>query len=467
MQHKRWLYLLLLIPLTLTWLGVLLELPVWVGYRTSWSAGFWIALYSATSFESDALMGYIKFGVAPLMILATIMYIVGCWAIWRTSKSLNLRTILITLIANIVLLLPFIIPNTPASLVSEAVGAAKQTNYIKKHNGDSYNFTYNACRRENNSLPELYVFALGESLRYDNLSLNGIYNRHTTPLLERQEALCLYSNYYSTATLTQYALPILLTGISPENYKQHFERKTFISPLHEVGFYTALVTQHAQLLNTDLFAYLKNDFDTIIVVAHDSLIAPTINLIAQIEGNVFIMAHYLGNHFFYNNHPDDYYKWLPDYNLTPNAKNDSLFWNAYDNSVLYTDKILVDAIKTLEANHKQSALLFTSDHGDYLKEYIGGHGMSQKPTKDEYHVPLMVWYSNEYKEAYPEKVANLIKHKDAPVCADHVFWSVLDMADIRIDSTLQQEGMSVFGDTLLPHRRTLLLPDGRSVLTLD
>ena len=31
----------------------------------------------------------------------------------------------------------------------------------------------------------------------------------------------------------------------------------------------------------------------------------------------------------------------------------------------------------------------------------------------------------------------------------------------------QQEGMSIFGDMLFPHQRTLLLPDGKSVMSLD
>jgi glucan phosphoethanolaminetransferase (alkaline phosphatase superfamily) len=117
--------------------------------------------------------------------------------------------------------------------------------------------------------------------------------------------------------------------------------------------------------------------------------------------------------------------------------------------------------------HRIAAWLFVSDHGEYISPKVSGHGHTYHPTKEEYHVPLMVWYSDEYKETFPNKVANVIKHKDYPACADHVFWSVLDMAGIRIDSTLQQVGVSIFGDTLLPHQRTLLLPDGESVMMLD
>ena len=77
----------------------------------------------------------------------------------------------------------------------------------------------------------------------------------------------------------------------------------------------------------------------------------------------------------------------------------------------------------------------------------------------------MVWYSDEYKEAYPNKVANVKEHKHESVCADYVFWSVLGMTNIRIDKALQQEGKSIFEEQLKYKDRTLLLPDGeRSII---
>ena len=41
---------------------------------------------------------------------------------------------------------------------------------------------------------EIYVFGIGESLRYDNLSLNGQYERTTTPRLEALDNLMLFDN---------------------------------------------------------------------------------------------------------------------------------------------------------------------------------------------------------------------------------------------------------------------------------
>jgi glucan phosphoethanolaminetransferase (alkaline phosphatase superfamily) len=363
------------------------------------------------------------------------------------------------------LLLPFVLP-VQNSLLHEILCVVRQVNNIKNYQNDNADFEYHAYRDSVDS-NEVYVLSIGESVRYKNLSLNGSYPRNTTPLLEQQSNLCLYSDYYANATLTQHALPMLLTDVSCRNFEWHFGRKTIAAAFHETGFRTALISHRAQLMNNGYHDYLAKDFDTVVFVAHDSLIASEIAKIVKNNAKNFIVTHYLGNHMFYTNRTEDCLVWRPDYNADPKAKSDSLFLNAYDNSLLYTDRLLTNEIETLKQMHRLAAWLFVSDHGEYISPKVSGHGHTYHPTKEEYHVPLMVWYSDEYKETFPNKVANVIKHKDYPACADHVFWSVLDMAGIRIDSTLQQVGVSIFGDTLLPHQRTLLLPDGESVMMLD
>lgn len=365
----------------------------------------------------------------------------------------------------VVLAAPFVLLGVTNSLLHEILCVVRQVNNIKNYQNDNADFEYHAYRDSVDS-NEVYVLSIGESVRYKNLSLNGSYPRNTTPLLEQQSNLCLYSDYYANATLTQHALPMLLTDVTCGDFEQHFGRKTIAAAFHETGFRTALISHLAQLTNNGYHDYLAKDFDTVVFVAHDSLIAAEIGKIAKNNAKLFIVTHYLGNHMFYTNRTEDCLVWRPDYNADPKAENDSLFLNAYDNSLLYTDRLLNKEIETLKQTKEICAWLFVSDHGEYISPKVSGHGHTYHPTKEEYHVPLMVWYSDEYKEAYPDRVANAFMHKDEPVCADHVFWSVLDMADIRIDSTLQQDGLSVFEEEVKYKGRTLLLPDGKTIMEL-
>lgn len=466
-SHAIGLKVLLLIAVVVAWLCALVEVTTLVSYRNFFTAGEIFAWITANGYEEGDIISYCLRYVWPYWLLCTIVFGgVGCLVIRLLNQQKTWTAVVACLVA-IGILVPMAILPTHANLFHEYLCVKQQIRAIEAHKNENRSFQYNALRTDTQNTQEIYVLAIGESVRYKNFSLNGIYERATTPLLDRQTNVCLYSDYFANATLTQHAMPMLLTSSTATAFRQHYQYKTIAEAFKETGFTTALISHRAQLMNNGYHDYLAQDFDTTIFVTHDSLIAPVIEQLAQRANKLFVVTNYLGNHMFYTNRTEDCLVWRPDYNADSRCKNDSLFLNAYDNSLLYTDRILSGEIETLQKNDVICAWLFISDHGEYIDERVSGHGFSYNPTKDEYHVPLMVWYSDEYQAAYPDKVANMMRHKDAPVCADHIFWSVLDMAGIRIDSTLHQDGMSIFGDTLLPHTRQLLLPDGKSIMTLD
>lgn len=446
----------------LIWVVGMVEVTTLASYRHYFTAGELFAWVIANNYEVSDIAHY----CLQNNILPYIGYTVLCVGILLLFRYLaKHRKMILGIVLWFIILFPFLYPASPLNLLREVSYVYTQVRNIDLYSENNVHFTYNAHKPSTDS-KEVYVYAIGESLRYNNLSLNGVYHRETTPLLANQSNLCLYSNCYANSTLTQHALPLLLTSAEADSFLSHFDQKTIAAAFDETGFRTVLISHRAQLMNNGYHDYLAADFDTTIWVEHDSLIAPKLGEEMAKDDKLFVVTHYLGNHMFYTNRTQDYLIWRPDYNADPKIKSDSLFINAYDNSVRYTDYLLTDAIRYMAQTHRPSAWFFISDHGEYIDHRVSGHGHTYHPTKEEYHVPLIVWYSDEYKEAYPEKVGNVYRHKDKPVCADHVFWSVLDMADIRIDSTVQQEGMSIFGDTLLPHKRTLLLPDGKTVMEL-
>ena len=453
--------------LVLLWLAVMIELTTLVSYHNFFTAGELFAWVTANGYETGDIAQYCMRYVWLYWVLWSLVCATGAWFIWRCVHIGNMKRIYLCVGIEIALLFPFTILPFPSNIVRESIYVRQQIRNIRNHQNDSQSFTYKAYKRSSIEKQEVYVLAIGESVRYANWSLDGTYPRKTAPHLEQQSNLYLYSDYYANATLTQHALPMLFTPVTTDSFNDHFHYKTIAAAFAEAGFRTALVSHRAQLMNNEYHNYLAQDFDTVLFVAHDSLIASAVANLAKHTPELFVVTHYLGNHMFYTNRTTDCLVWHPDYNADPKAKSDSLFLNAYDNSLLYSDKLLNDALVELDSAKVVCSWIFVSDHGEYISSKVSGHGYTYHPTRDEYHVPLMTWYSDEYAEAYPEKVANMYRHKDNPLCADHVFWSVLDMAGIRIDSTLQQEGMSIFGDTLLPHQRTLLLPDGKSIMNLD
>ncbi len=466
-SRKEVLCVVLLTVLIAECVATLIETTTLVSYENWFTAGEIFAWITANRFETNDIADYCLRYVWPYWIVCSLIYLGIGVLVWWLTVVKNTLLARYTAIGIIVFLaVPFALPGVTNSLANEIACVARQIRNIEKHQNDNDSFRYNSVRQEPAVDKEIYVLSLGESVRYKNLSLNGTYNRETTPLLGKQTDLVLYSDYYANATLTQHALPMLLTDAQTDDFEQHFGKKTIAAAFSETGFKTALVSHRAQLMNNGYHDYLAKNFDTVVFVKHDSLIAPALSNLAKKNDKLFVVTHYLGNHMFYTNRTEDCLVWRPDYNADPKTKSDSLFLNAYDNSLRYTDRLLNKEIETLKQTHRVAAWLFVSDHGEYISPKVSGHGHTYHPTKEEYHVPLMVWYSDEYKEAHPEKVVNLIIHKDEPVCADHVFWSVLDMANIRIDSTLQQEGLSVFEEEVKYKGRTLLLPDGKTIMEL-
>lgn len=453
--------------LTLAWLCSMIEITTLVSYRNCFTAGELFAWVTANGYEVNDIVGYCLRYVWPYWTICSLIYIGLCWGVWRGMRSEKRGIRITTYIVSICLLIPFAAPFVPHNLLAEVLCVRHQIKMIEKHKGDNAYFIYNAYPADTIATKQVYVLSIGESLRYENISLNEEYERKTMPLLAKQGNLCLYTNYYANATLTQHALPLLLCGVEAEDFTEHYSRKTIAKAMSEAGYRTALISHKAQLMNNDYHNYLAADFDTVVMVAHDSLITPALETLLKKEERLFVVTHYLGNHMFYTNRKEEDLIWRPDYNADRNVESDSLFLNAYDNSIRYTDKMLSRELEVLKKQEGVCGWMFVSDHGEYISERVSGHGHTYNPTKNEYHVPLIVWTNEQYRETYPTKSENVQRHKDEAVCADHVFWSVLDMAGVKIDEELQQDGMSIFGDTLLPHTRNLLLPNGRSIIDLN
>ncbi len=327
------------------------------------------------------------------------------------------------------------------------------------------------------SYREVYVMAIGESLRYSSLSLNGNYLRSTTPQLERIDNLLLFDNYYSQGCLTMLSVPMLVTRATPENFDLCYAERSIVEPFRECGFCTFAIVCCNLLADEK---YLTDGVDSLIVVPNrmenghavsgDKTIAHIVDSLVTEHEKVFVLMQFLGNHSYYTNYEAEYDIYRPNSNTctaAERANSDSLFINSYDNCTRYTDYVLSSIIRTIDRPNTMAAFAFVSDHGENLCKSGGGHGGDCSPKKDEYHVPFLFWYSADYAEYYPEKVAAAKAHKSAPINGDCMFYSVCDMAGISLDSAYSELSWSVFSADFVPHTRWVLTPDGVTAIRVE
>ena len=247
---------------------------------------------------------------------------------------------------------------TPYNVVFQSINTVKELNK-RKYIEHTSQISFGAHQKTTTSQKEVYLFAIGESLRYDNLSLNGKYARSTTPLLEQKRNLILFHNYYSQACLTMYSVPQLVTRATPDNYDLNFKERSIVEPFRECGFKTYTIVSQTNLLSYE--KYLSNGVDSLIIVPNivqngeiimgDKTMVHIVDSLMQQHDKLFIMMQFLGNHSFFTNYEKEFDIYKPNSNSCTDEErmtSDSLLINAYDNSILYTDWVLSSIIDVID-----------------------------------------------------------------------------------------------------------------------
>lgn len=370
--------------------------------------------------------------------------------------------------------IPTRILNRPPYNVPYQIYNIVKIQQVKKSIKEAEDFTFNASKQVSDKR-EIHVLAIGESMRFDKLSLNG-YNRKTTPLLDNTNNLISFDNYYSTACLTMFSVPQIVTRATPLDYELNYKEKGIVQAFKDAGFKTYVIVAGGNLLSYE--KYLTQGTDSLIILPNRMLDSEEVSgdrdivvkmdsLIKSSDDNIFFIVEFKGNHHPYTNYESNYDVWKPNFKTSANAKSDSLYINAYDNSMLYQDWILNGIINKIEEQNTVSTFIFVSDHGENITPTGGGHGGDCSPIKTEYHVPFLFWYSDTYASNYPKKVELAKSRKEVRLNADNIFYSVCDVAGINLDSIYSHTDYSIFSENFEEHERYVLLPDGINHIMVD
>ena len=158
------------------------------------------------------------------------------------------------------------------------------------------------------------------------------------------------------------------------------------------------------------------------------------NFIDSVTGNLFIVLHTYGSHFNYKErYPANFSFFTPDDACSIKIENRQKLINAYDNTITYTDDFLANVISILENSKATTALFYSSDHGedmldDNRKRFLHS---SPSPTYYQLKIPMLMWFSEKYKSAFPTKVKNAANNHGVPITTNTVFHTVLDLASLN------------------------------------
>ncbi|MBR0457957.1 MAG: phosphoethanolamine transferase [Victivallales bacterium] len=295
------------------------------------------------------------------------------------------------------------------------------------------------------SLAPIGVFVIGESSSRNYWSLYG-YSRKTTPEMDAiRDELLIFHNLQAVGTGTGRSIQYITTQelFAPNKSKGDFEiRCTLFDIYKQAGWKTYLFSTPSRwgrwetvegiLFNAaDKKIYLSEELkDRTFYSDHDQLPFFRQELAENPDQPLFCVMHLTGSHMPPENRiPKDFgpFTDLVDEETRNLPENKLKKRNNYDNSLRWTDQYFGELIRILKEQKRPSFLCVIADHGESPKEL----SWRLMTSKDTFQLPLLLWFSPEYKQAWPEFVQECTTHLQTPIEVDRLFWGIVDLGRIQ------------------------------------
>jgi len=208
------------------------------------------------------------------------------------------------------------------------------------------------------------VLAIGESSRRKNFSLYGYQRQKTNPELETIDGLHLL-NGIATRGSTIYALPKILE-------KDGVKLPAVVSKL---GVPTSCLVNYTLYDNCAAVGEIAAHDCGHGGKCYDEDVIPLLrdNLRNYTAGYRFIVLHFGGGShgpIYSDRYPAEFQRFKPmcnDADVANQCTREQLY-NSYDDTILYVDHVVAQAIRTLDESHAPYVFIYLSDHGESLLE---------------------------------------------------------------------------------------------------
>jgi len=129
----------------------------------------------------------------------------------------------------------------PANIYFALGKAWSMERHIRQQQAGYRDFSYQAHSEKDTSVRQVCVVVIGESARADHFGLNG-YARNTTPRLSARGDVISYEDFFTSANVTLYSIPLMLTRFGADEFDRVHSEPSLVSAFHEAGFRTGWIS---------------------------------------------------------------------------------------------------------------------------------------------------------------------------------------------------------------------------------
>jgi lipid A ethanolaminephosphotransferase len=298
-------------------------------------------------------------------------------------------------------------------------------------------------------------------LRAANFSLNG-YARNTNPTLSRQVGLLNFPHMQSCGTATAVSVPCVFSVLGREDYSdaKAYGQEGLLDVLTHAGYEVLWRDNNSGCKGTcarvsfeDLSQPQGGNRWCVDGECYDERLLERLpEIIHAARQDMVIVLHQKGSHgpAYFKRYPAAFGRFGPvcRSNDLDDCSRESIV-AAYDNSILYTDHFLNQAIELLKASEAHdginAALMYFSDHGESLGEhnmYLHGAPYMISPAEQR-EVPFMLWLSDGFRERFQIEQRCLAARTGQHLTHDNVFHSVLGM--LNVNTAVYNPRLDLFG----------------------
>ncbi|MBK1615278.1 phosphoethanolamine transferase EptA [Rubrivivax gelatinosus] len=318
--------------------------------------------------------------------------------------------------------------------------------------------------------PKLVIAVVGETARARNFQLNG-YPRATNPSLAPRQDVISFKHVSSCGTATAISLPCMFSRMPRAQYDEvrAATEDNLVDILQRTGVQILWRNNNnggckgvCERVPTDDMPTLKIAEECVNRdgTCYDEVLLHQLGArIDAMRGDALIVLHQMGSHgpTYFERYPTETKVFSPicDSNQIQKCSNEALV-NTYDNTLVYTDRMLGKTIELLRrySGQRDVAMIYVSDHGESLGErgiYLHGTPYIMAPD-EQTQVPMLMWFSPEFSRSARLNLSCLRANADSRSYShDNFYHSMLGLFDVR--SSVYRPELDLFSACREPVRR--------------